>query len=92
MLCGSLTSPPWWMFGMIEIDFAEPLSTRETSTIQVELIAATYAMFEPREKWTSCGRQRPRALVPPGPFMTTHVNEAAAGQRVASARPSSIRR
>src|SRR5829696_4174390 len=60
-----------WL-GMIEMAGADPSSIRLASTIQVELIAATYIVSPSREKETSCGRHSPEALEPFGRSITTH--------------------
>src|SRR4051812_36684054 len=84
-LFGSFGPLSFALLGRIAIVRTLPSSTRPTSTTNVELIAATYAVLPSREKWTSCGRQSPLALEPSGCLTTTHVNAAPAGQRVASA-------
>jgi len=90
----SLTSsaPSASSLGMIAIVFALPDSTWLTSTIQMDLIAATYAVLPSRDKWMSCGRQSPRALEPSALRITTRLNDAPAGQRSAVAVDSPMKR
>src|SRR5215210_525525 len=66
---------------MIATVFTAPFRTLETSTIHVELIAATNAVFPSFVKWTSCGRQRPDADDPSGRFMTMHATGPGAAVR-----------
>src|SRR5687768_13456861 len=61
------------LFGITATVLTRPSSTRETSTTKVDLIAATYIVLPSRENCTSCGCQRPLALEPFGPVMTTQV-------------------
>jgi hypothetical protein len=91
-LFGSFGPLSFARFGRTAIVRTLPSSTRLTSTMNVELIAATYAVLPSREKWTSCGRQRPAALEPSGCLTTTQAKLAPAGQRVASALLSSTSR
>ena len=77
------------MFGITEIVRTFPESTFETSTMNDELMAATYIVLPSREKWMSWGSQSPLALEPPGLVMTTQVKSASAGQRPAEARRDS---
>lgn len=83
MLCGFMMSLPSVKFEMNAIGRTLPVRIFETSTIQVELIAAMYAVLPSREKWMSCGRQSPAALEPSGFVMATQVKPEAVGHFVA---------